>query len=607
MKLNTLPNVGDVRVERELRQHATAHNLLVDDVTTVSGASITSIGLSAPTGLTVTGSPLTSNGTLALSYTAGYAIPTTAKQTDWDTAYGWGNHAGLYVGLTGDQTVAGTKTFSSPVIASATGTAFPALSGYSAPLNQVIGTTTAAGTGRHIALAGTTGVTDHFVKSRGSPGSPAVNNNGDTIAQQNFWGHDGTNFLRAVSMVTQVDAAPSTGVVQGRWILSTQNSAGTLTEVMRANSAGAVGIGITTLTGYTLRVARNITGSTTANGVGSDGTVQSDVTTDARGVYGAIGTAAASFTLPNLRQFTATGGGIGVGSTVTNQYGFSVLTGLTGATNNFGFHSNLASASGVWNIYMAGTADNYVAGSLGVGSTSLTGYNLRVSKTLTGAVSSFSVATDSVVQSGVTTEANGFRSGVGTAAAAFTLGVLRHYAASQGTFGATSAVTTQAGYVADATLIGATNNYGFQGLIPSGANRWNLYMEGTAPNYLAGVTTHGAKFGYGTLAGVGGTVTQATDKTTTVVLDKVTGQITMEGTTALNANTTAVFTLTNSTIEADDNIVIHRKSGGTAGAYQVWCDSVAAGSCVIAVRNTTGGNLSEAPVLQFSVIKGAIA
>ena len=31
--------------------------------------------------------------------------------SNWNSAYGWGNHAGLYVGLTGNQTVSGDKTF----------------------------------------------------------------------------------------------------------------------------------------------------------------------------------------------------------------------------------------------------------------------------------------------------------------------------------------------------------------------------------------------------------------------------------------------------------------------------------------------------------------
>lgn len=55
--------------------------------------SVTSVGLSAPTGLTVSGSPVTTSGTLALTFTSGYSIPTTSSQSNWDTAFGWGNHA----------------------------------------------------------------------------------------------------------------------------------------------------------------------------------------------------------------------------------------------------------------------------------------------------------------------------------------------------------------------------------------------------------------------------------------------------------------------------------------------------------------------------------
>jgi hypothetical protein len=46
--------------------------------------SVTSVALSAPTGFTVSGSPVTSSGTLNLAFTAGYSLPTTAKQTAWD-------------------------------------------------------------------------------------------------------------------------------------------------------------------------------------------------------------------------------------------------------------------------------------------------------------------------------------------------------------------------------------------------------------------------------------------------------------------------------------------------------------------------------------------
>ena len=86
--------------------------------------------MSVPTGLSVSGSPVTSSGTLAVTFTAGYSIPTTTSQTNWDTAYGWGNHAtagyaldSAVVKLTGNQTIEGTKTFSSTITGSISGNA----------------------------------------------------------------------------------------------------------------------------------------------------------------------------------------------------------------------------------------------------------------------------------------------------------------------------------------------------------------------------------------------------------------------------------------------------------------------------------------------------
>ena len=125
-------------------------------------------------------------------------------------------------------------------------------------------------------------------------------------------------------------------------------------------------------------------------------------------------------------------------------------------------------------------------GQVGIGTGSLTGYNLRVSKNITGAVSSYGVQSNGTIQSDVTTSASYFNTFSSTAAASFTLPTLNHYIATQGTYGVGSAVTSQSGFIVDATLIGATNNYGFRGVIPAGTNRWNLYMDGTANNYMAG-------------------------------------------------------------------------------------------------------------------------
>jgi len=57
------------------------------------GGSVTSVGLSAPTGLTVSNSPITSSGNISLQLQSGYAIPTTSSQNQWNTAYSWGDHS----------------------------------------------------------------------------------------------------------------------------------------------------------------------------------------------------------------------------------------------------------------------------------------------------------------------------------------------------------------------------------------------------------------------------------------------------------------------------------------------------------------------------------
>lgn len=111
------------------------------------------------------------------------------------------------------------------------------------------------------------------------------------------------------------------------------------------------------------------------------------------------------------------------------------------------------------------------------------------------------------------------------------------------------------------------------------------------------------KAGY--ITGEGGTVTQATSKSTGVTLSKKVGQITLNA-AALAASTTVSFVLTNTTIGANDLLVLNHVSGGTFGSYTLNARA-ASGSATIDVRNVSAGSLSEAIVIAFAVIKGAIA
>lgn len=55
--------------------------------------TVTSVDMSVPTGFVISGNPITVAGTLAVSYASGYSLPTDASQANWDTAFGWGDHA----------------------------------------------------------------------------------------------------------------------------------------------------------------------------------------------------------------------------------------------------------------------------------------------------------------------------------------------------------------------------------------------------------------------------------------------------------------------------------------------------------------------------------
>jgi len=102
----------------------------------------------------------------------------------------------------------------------------------------------------------------------------------------------------------------------------------------------------------------------------------------------------------------------------------------------------------------------------------------------------------------------------------------------------------------------------------------------------------------------GGSVTQATNKTTGVTLNSESGVITMNN-AALGAAAEATFEVTNDKVAAADIPTLAIASVGTAGSYVAGVSAVAAGSFKITVTNVSAGSLSEALVINFGLIKGS--
>lgn len=210
-----------------------------------------------------------------------------------------------------------------------------------------------------------------FVKTRGAtPSAKNIVQQGDNLGYLSFQGTDGSTNLSAAAIFAFADGAPGLNDMPGRLAFyTTADGTAAPVERVRIDNAGRVGIGGTPYAGTGLVMAKAVTGATTSFQAIANYTINSDVTSTAYSYYSYPTTQATAFTLGNLRHYGAFQQPLGAGSSITQQVGFHVDASLTGATVNYGFLSSIASGTGRWNFYAAGTADNYFAGKVGIGVT----------------------------------------------------------------------------------------------------------------------------------------------------------------------------------------------------------------------------------------------
>jgi len=263
------------------------------------------------------------------------------------------------------------------------------------------------------------------------------------------------------------------------------------TERMRIDSSGNVGIGTASLTGTSLAVSKLITGTTTSYGVLNNGTIQSDVTATGIGFQATLSTQAAAFTLNEIRHYDSTQATIGASSIVSNQYAFIARSTLTGATTNYGFTGNLTAPT-------AGIATTGTITSISSSTTTVTvnhnaitytnGQIVTISATA-NATALVSGATCTILTVGTTdftligaasnTVGVSFTAtGAGTGTGTVTLNVQGSgktvAGAASGSF--TYTTTTSQTFTAVTVLTGSVTV----------STRYNLYMAGTADNYMLG-------------------------------------------------------------------------------------------------------------------------
>lgn len=256
-------------------------------------------------------------------------------------------------------------------------------------------------------------------------------------------------------------------------------------------------------------------------------------------------------------------------STLSVPAGFTITPSATGITIN-------------GNLGLGVAANDTIAVTVG-GPTVLSGTN------------AFGLYGASTAPSNVTGTFIQFNSNPRTDAASFVLGALAHFSASSTTVGSGSSISEMNGFRVTTGMTQGAVNYGFRGaLAVSGTARWNLYMDGTAPNFIAGDlrlgSTTGTKLadssGAFTLTGGTGnmTITAGTGNSRTLALQTTTsGGV---ATTAITLDATQGATFANNITMGGTAILT--KPGGTIPIFTT-------NSAITSGAGASAGTLTNAP------------
>lgn len=207
--------------------------------------TLQTVAISMPNSFQVSNSPLTgTGGTITITLATGYTIPTTSKQSQWDTAYSWGDHSGLYAPLShthnsGQITLLTGYTLGTNVAIAATDSLNAALGKIQAQLNAKPNTMPTVGNG-NIEYVGAGSITGGGTSTANQSGNTSYSFDLTQATKDNItlgvtaynWGDHATQGYVKTDTVTKVGTTAA-NATSGDIILA---ASGSITAVKSGNT-----------------------------------------------------------------------------------------------------------------------------------------------------------------------------------------------------------------------------------------------------------------------------------------------------------------------------------------------------------------------------------
>lgn len=225
---------------------------------------------------------------------------------------------------------------------------------------------------------------------------------------------------------------------------------------------GKTGFGVNTPTAK-VEIAANNTGVLTAAGNNSIRFVDTDTSTAANQPIGVTEYYSSDTDAPSVRAIAGVFADSGVDSSSSYRW-YNIPAGGGAQVEQMRLNS---------------------VGNLGINVAPSAGAKVHISGTINDSTTGYATYINSLFGTAVTSAAYGTRTQLRLDSAPHSTGNIYHYSAGLSSIGGAT-VTNHYGFLAESTISGATNNYGFYSAMSAAAGKWSFYSPSGAESFSAG-------------------------------------------------------------------------------------------------------------------------